>query len=58
MLHSWEISAYTVLAGKPEGKRPLGISRSRWEDNIRIGLRGMGWCGTNWFRIGASDVLL
>jgi hypothetical protein len=28
--------AYRVLVGKPEGKRPLGISRHRWEDNIKI----------------------
>ena len=27
---------YTVLVGKPEGKRPLGRSRSRWEDNIKV----------------------
>jgi hypothetical protein len=28
-------SAYTVLVGKPEGKRPLGRHRRRWEDNIK-----------------------
>jgi hypothetical protein len=27
---------YTVLMGKPEGKRPLGKPRHRWEDNIEI----------------------
>ena len=32
-------NAYRVLAGKPEGKRPLGRTRRRWEDNIKINLR-------------------
>jgi hypothetical protein len=34
--------------GKPEGKRPLGRPRRRWEDNIRIDLREIGWGGMNW----------
>jgi len=39
---------YRVLVGKPEGKRPLGRPRRRWEDNIKmdlqeVGCRGMGW---------------
>jgi hypothetical protein len=29
------VLVYNILAGEPEGKRLLGISRSRWEDNIR-----------------------
>jgi hypothetical protein len=32
-------NAYKILAGKPEGRRPLGRPRSRWEDNIRMDLR-------------------
>ena len=32
-------NAYRVLVGKPEGKRPLGRPRRRWEDNIRKDLR-------------------
>jgi hypothetical protein len=32
-------NAYRILVGKPEGKRPLGISRLRWEDNIRMDIR-------------------
>ena len=35
---------YRVLVGKPEGKRPLGRPRFRWEDNIKMYLKGMG-CG-------------
>ena len=34
--------AYRVLVGKPEGKRPLGRPRRRWEDNIRMDLRKVG----------------
>jgi hypothetical protein len=35
--------AYRVLVGKPEGRRPLGRPRRRWEDNIKIDLRELGW---------------
>jgi hypothetical protein len=31
--------AYRISLGKPEGKRPLGKIRRKWEDNIKIGLR-------------------
>ena len=31
-------SAFTILTGKPSGKRPLGMSRRRWENNIRMDL--------------------
>jgi hypothetical protein len=36
-------NAYNVLVGKPEGRRPLGRHRRRWEDNIRVDLRKIGW---------------
>jgi hypothetical protein len=32
-------NAYRILVGKPEGKRPLGRPRRRWEDNIKMDLR-------------------
>jgi hypothetical protein len=35
---------YRVLVGKPDGKRPLGRSRLRWEDNVRMYLQEVG-CG-------------
>jgi hypothetical protein len=35
---------YRVLVGKPEGKRPLGRPRIRWEDSIKMGLQDVG-CG-------------
>jgi hypothetical protein len=35
--------AYRILVGKPEGRRPLERSRRRWEDNIKMDLREVGW---------------
>jgi hypothetical protein len=35
--------------GNPEGKRPLGRPRRRWEDNIRMNLREIGWGGMDWY---------
>jgi hypothetical protein len=37
--------AYRVLVGKLEGRRPLGRPRRRWEDNINMDLREVGWVG-------------
>ena len=39
---------FQVLVGKPEGKRPLGRLRHRWEDNIKMGLKEVGCGGTYW----------
>jgi hypothetical protein len=41
-------NAYRTLVGKPEGKRPLGRPRRRWEDNIKMDLRSTGWGGMDW----------
>jgi hypothetical protein len=41
-------NAYRILVGKPEGKRPLGRPRRRWEDNIKLDLREIGWGGMDW----------
>jgi hypothetical protein len=38
-------NAYRMLMGKPEGKRPLGNSKRRWVDNIKMDLREIGWNG-------------
>jgi hypothetical protein len=35
-------SAYRILVGRPEGRRPLGRSRRRWEDNIKMDLQEVG----------------
>jgi hypothetical protein len=46
-----ERKVYKVLVGKPEGKRPLGRPRRRWEDGIRMDLREIGLGGVNWIRL-------
>jgi hypothetical protein len=43
------------LVGKPEGRRPLGRSRRRWEDNIRMDLREIGFGDADWIHL-AQDV--
>jgi hypothetical protein len=46
--------AYRALVGKPDGCRPLGRPRRRWEDNIKMDLREVGWgawTGSIWPRI-------
>jgi len=48
-------SAYKILVGKPEGKRPLGWRRRRWEDSIRMDLREIGWEVVNWMHL-AQDM--
>jgi hypothetical protein len=42
---------YRVLVGKPEGKRPLQRPRCRWEDEIKMDLREMGWGGVEWIHL-------
>ena len=48
---------YKILVGKPDGNRPLGRPRRRWEDNIKMdleevgGVVGTGW---SWFKIGTG----
>jgi hypothetical protein len=37
-----------ILVGKPERKRPLGRPGHRWEDNIRLKLRGIWWGVVEW----------
>jgi hypothetical protein len=37
--------------GKPRGKRPLGRHRRRWNDNIKMYLREIGWGGMDWIRL-------
>jgi hypothetical protein len=38
-------NAYRLLVGGPEGNKPLGSHRCRWQDNIIIDLREVGWGG-------------
>jgi hypothetical protein len=42
--------AYRILVGRPEGRRPLGRPRRRWEDNIKMDLHDVGW-GMNWIEL-------
>jgi hypothetical protein len=51
MWHVWERKVYKVSVGKPEGKRPLGRPRRRWEDEIRIYLREIGWGSVEWIQL-------
>jgi hypothetical protein len=46
-----ERKTYKVLVGKPEGKRPFGRPRRRWEDGIRMDLREIGLWGVDWIRL-------
>jgi hypothetical protein len=53
--------AYTALVGIPEGRRPLERPRRRWDDNITMDLRDVGWgawTGSIWNRIGTGGGLL
>ena len=42
---------HKVVAGKPEGKRPLGIPRRRWEDNIKMDLKEVGLGCGDWMEL-------
>ncbi|KAJ4448523.1 hypothetical protein ANN_10541 [Periplaneta americana] len=44
-------NAYRMLVGRPEGKRPLGRPRRRWEDNIKMDLREVGYDGRDWINL-------
>jgi hypothetical protein len=46
-----ERKVYKVLVGKPEGRRPLGRPRRRWEDRIRMDLGEIGLRGVDWIRL-------
>jgi hypothetical protein len=44
-------NVYRVLVGKPEGERPLGRPRRRWEDGIKMDFREIGWGGVEWIHL-------
>jgi hypothetical protein len=53
--------AQFYLVEKPEWKRPSGIARHRWEDNIKINLKEISrkvWTGFIWYRLGTGDGFL
>jgi hypothetical protein len=45
------MNVYKILAGKSEGRKPLGRPRRRWVDNIKMDLREIGWGGMEWFDV-------
>jgi hypothetical protein len=47
---------YRIVIGRPEGRRPLGRPRCRWEDNIKLHLRSIGIDGANWIRLAHDRV--
>jgi hypothetical protein len=52
---------YRISVGKPERKRPLGRSRYRWENNIKMDLQEVGcgaWTVSIWLRVGTGGGLL
>jgi hypothetical protein len=44
-------NVYRDLMGKPEGKRPLGRPRRRWENGIKMDLKEIGWGGVEWIQL-------
>jgi hypothetical protein len=50
------ICVYRILVGRPEGKRPLGRPRRKWEDNIKMDLREIGIDGANWIQLAQDRV--
>jgi hypothetical protein len=53
----WEgRDVYSVLVGRPEGKRPLGRPRHRWDDNIKLDFRDIGINGANWIQLAQDRV--
>jgi hypothetical protein len=44
-------NVYRVLVGKPEGKRPLGRPRRRWEDGIKMDLSEICWGCVEWIQL-------
>jgi hypothetical protein len=54
-------NAYKILVRRPEGKRPHGRTRRRWEDNVKMDVKEIGlevWIGFVRFRIGTGGRLL
>jgi hypothetical protein len=43
--------AYRALVGKPDRRRPLGRPKRRWEDNIKMDLREVGWGRMDWINL-------
>jgi hypothetical protein len=46
-----ETKVYRVYVGKPEGKKPFGRPRHRWEDGIGMDFREIGWGHVEWIQL-------
>jgi hypothetical protein len=60
-VHRETRNAYKILVGKPDGKRPPGRPKQRWEDNIKMELGEIGLgvqTGLIWLRIGTGSGML
>jgi hypothetical protein len=44
-------NTYSILVGECEGKRPHGRPKYRWEDNIIMDIRKIGWEGVDWMHL-------
>jgi hypothetical protein len=54
--HMGEIrNTYQILVSKPQGKRPFGRPRSRWEDNIKRILKNTWWEGVDWIHLAQDE---
>jgi len=51
-------NTYKILVGKCEGRRPHGRSTRRWEDNIRMDIRELGWEGVDWIHMAQDRALV
>jgi hypothetical protein len=47
----WTRSAYNILDGKSEATRSYRIPRRRWDNNIKMDIREIGWEGVDWMHI-------
>ena len=47
--------AYRVLVGKPEGKKPFGRPRYRWEDSIEMDLQEVAWRDMDWIELAEDE---
>jgi hypothetical protein len=54
--HGERRSVKRIFIGRPEGKRPLGRPRCRWEDNIKMDIREIGINGANWIQLAQDRV--
>jgi hypothetical protein len=55
--HMGEVKGAYILVGTPEGRRPLGRPRHRWEDNIKMDLREIGFGDVDWIHLAQNKVV-